>query len=122
MSSTIRRGSDVRPVRMRSERPAFELWLFGKVRMHRLATVLCTSGLAAEARIARAAGFPVVIGAGDRSRTAALVESAVQRANCLLSFGIAGALAPNLRRGDVVISAEVISDGARLRADEEFQA
>src|SRR2546421_3085245 len=121
MSSTIRRGSDVRPVRMRSKRPAFELWLWGKVRMHRLSTVLCTSGLAAEARIARAAGFPVVIGAGDRSRTAALVESAVQRANCLLSFGIAGALAPNLRRGDVVISAEVISDGARLRADEEFQ-
>ena len=52
----------------------------------------------------------------SRVRAGALVESAVQRANCLLSFGIAGALAPNLRRGDVVISAEVISDGARLRA------
>ena len=62
--------------------------------MHRLSTVLCTSGLAAEAKIARAAGFPVVIGAGDRERTAALVESAVQGANCLISFGIAGALAP----------------------------
>ena len=51
-----------------------ELRLCGKVRMHRLSTVLCTSGLAAEAKIARAAGFPVVIGAGDRERTAALVE------------------------------------------------
>jgi adenosylhomocysteine nucleosidase len=89
--------------------------------MHRLSTVLCTSGLAAEAKIARAAGFPVVIGAGDRERTAALVESAVQGANCLMSFGIAGALAPALRAGDVVISAEVVSDDNRWQADEWFQ-
>lgn len=89
--------------------------------MHRLSTVLCTSGLAAEAKIARAAGFPVVIGAGDRERTAALVESAVEGANCLMSFGIAGALAPDLRAGDVVISAEVVAGGDRWRADEWFQ-
>ena len=89
--------------------------------MHRLSTVLCTSGLAAEARIARAAGFPVVIGAGDRERTAALVERAVKGANCLISFGIAGALAPDLRAGDLVVSAEVLADGDRWRADERFQ-
>ena len=75
----------------RSKGPARVLWLCRKVRMHRLSTVLCTSGLAAEAKIARAAGFPVVIGAGDRERTASLVEEAVQRAHCLMSFGIAGA-------------------------------
>jgi adenosylhomocysteine nucleosidase len=89
--------------------------------MHRLSTVLCTSGLAVEAKIARAAGFPVVIGAGNRARTAALVESAVQGAKCLMSFGIAGALAPNLRAGDVVLSAEVVSDGRRWQAEEQFQ-
>jgi hopanoid-associated phosphorylase len=89
--------------------------------MHRLSTVLCTSGLAAEARIARAAGFPVVIGAGDRERTAALVESAVKGAKCLMSFGIAGALSPDLKAGDVVISAEVVSDHGQWRADERFQ-
>ena len=89
--------------------------------MHRLSTVLCTSGLAAEARIARAAGFPVVIGAGDRERTAALVERAVKGANCLVSFGIAGALAPDLQAGDLVVSAEVLADGERWRADERFQ-
>src|SRR5580704_5636275 len=121
MLSTIRRGSDVSPVRIGSERPAFELWLFGKVRMHRLSTVLCTSGLAAEAKIARAAGFPVVIGAGDRERTAALIEEAVQHANCLMSFGIAGALAPHLRPGNVVISTEVVSDGNRWTAQPDFQ-
>ena len=89
--------------------------------MHRLSTVLCTSGLAAEAKIARAAGFPVVIGAGDRERTAALVESAVRHANCLMSFGIAGALAPHLRPGDVVISAEVVSVDHRWTTAGSFQ-
>src|SRR5438477_5572221 len=122
MSSTMRRGSDVSPVRMRPVRRALELSLFGKVRMHRLSTVLCTSGLAAEAKIARAAGFPVVIGAGDRERTAALVENAVQGANCLMSFGIAGALAPHLRPGDVVISAEVVSADHRWTTAGSFQA
>jgi adenosylhomocysteine nucleosidase len=119
--STIRRGSDLTPVRVRSERPPFKLSLWGKVRMHRLSTVLCTSGLAAEAKIARAAGFAVVIGAGDRERTAALVENAVQRANCLMSFGIAGALAPHLRPGDVVISADVVSADHRWTAGGSFQ-
>src|SRR6201985_2326399 len=92
-----------------------------KVRVHRLSTVLCTSGLAVEAKIARAAGCRVVIGAGDRERTAALVKDAVQRANCLMSFGIAGALAPQLRPGDVVISAEVVSSGQRWTAAEPFR-
>jgi hypothetical protein len=89
--------------------------------MHRLSGVLCTSGLAAEAKIARAAGFPAIIGAGDRQRTAALIEEAVQRANCLMSFGIAGALATHLRPGDVVISTEVVSDGYRWTAEPAFQ-
>lgn len=119
--STIRRGSDYQPGPERPERSAFKLSLYGKVRMRRLSTVLCTSGLAAEAKIARAAGFPVVIGAGDRERTAALVENAVQHANCLMSFGIAGALAPHLRPGDVVISAEVVSADHRWTAAGPFQ-
>lgn len=84
-------------------------------------TVLCTSGLAAEAKIARAAGFSVVVGAGHRGRTAALVETAVRRANCLVSFGIAGALAPDLRPGDVVISTDVIAGDLRWRAEQAFR-
>jgi hypothetical protein len=58
--------------------------------MRTLTPVLCTSGLAAEARVARAAGFQVIVGAGDPRRTAALVELAAQRAKCLVSFGVAG--------------------------------
>jgi adenosylhomocysteine nucleosidase len=82
--------------------------------------VLCTSGLAAEAKIARAVGFSVVVGAGDRERTASLVERAVERANCLVSFGIAGALAPQLMPGDVVVSAEVVAADQRWRGQEDF--
>jgi adenosylhomocysteine nucleosidase len=85
--------------------------------MHPAATVLCTSGLAAEARIARRAGFSVVLGAGDRDRTESLVETAAPRANCLISFGVAGALAPHLRSGDVIVSGEVIGED-RLRRSE----
>ena len=88
--------------------------------MRTLTPVLCTSGLAAEARIARAAGFQVIVGAGNRERTTALVEAAVKRAKCLISFGIAGGLAPHLRPGDVILSADVIGDDGRWRADEWF--
>jgi adenosylhomocysteine nucleosidase len=92
----------------------------GGCAMRTLTPVLCTSGLAAEARIARAAGFQVIMGAGDPQRTTALVETAARRAKCLISFGIAGGLAPHLRPGDVILSAEVIGDDCRWRPDAEF--
>jgi hypothetical protein len=77
--------------------------------MQSLATVLCTSGLKVEAKIAQAAGFSVVIGAGDRDRTATLVAKAAAQTECLVSFGIAGGLAPELEAGTVVVSGEVVS-------------
>jgi adenosylhomocysteine nucleosidase len=85
------------------------------------AATLCVCGLAAEATIARAAGFSAVVGAGDRSRTTALVESAVGQANCLISFGIAGALAPALRAGNVIISTNVIAADKRWWAEKQFR-
>jgi adenosylhomocysteine nucleosidase len=78
--------------------------------MQPLATVLCTSGLAVEAKIARAAGFSVVIGAGDHDRTTALVAMAAAQTDCLVSFGIAGGLAPELKAGTVIVSGEVVSE------------
>jgi len=90
--------------------------------MRILAPVVCASGLAAEARIARAAGFQAIVGAGDARRTAALVEAAAQRAKCLVSFGIAGGLAPHLRPGDVILSAEVVGEDRRWRPSELFQS
>jgi hopanoid-associated phosphorylase len=88
--------------------------------MRTLTPVLCTAGLAAEARIARAAGFQVIVGAGDPRRTTALVEAAAQWAKCLISFGVAGGLAPHLRPGDVILSAEVIGEDCRWRPNRQF--
>ncbi|MBV9828337.1 MAG: hypothetical protein JO001_22110 [Alphaproteobacteria bacterium] len=88
--------------------------------MRTLSTVLCTSGLAAEARIARAAGFQVIVGAGDAGRTTALVRDAVRDAKCLISFGVAGGLAPHMRPGDVILSAEVIGPEQRWTAAPDF--
>lgn len=76
-------------------------------------TVLCTTGLEAEARIARRAGFSTVVGAGDHRRTISVVEEAASQAECLVSFGIAGALMPGLKAGDVVLSTEVVDDDRR---------
>jgi hopanoid-associated phosphorylase len=90
--------------------------------MRKSMPVLCASGLAAEARIARAAGFQVIVGAGDPRRTTTLVEAAVRRARCLVSFGISGGLAPHLRPGDVILSAEVIGADCRWRPSEQFQS
>jgi len=86
------------------------------------ATVLCTSGLAVEAKIARAAGFSVVIGAGDRNRTRALVETAAPRTDCLVSFGIAGGLAPELAAGTVVVSGDVVSERGRWAVGPDYRA
>jgi adenosylhomocysteine nucleosidase len=76
-------------------------------------TILCTTGLEAEARIARRAGLPAVVGGGDHRRTVRIVEEAASAAECLVSFGIAGALAPGLKPGDIVLSTEVIDDDKR---------
>ena len=92
----------------------------GGLRMRTLIPVLCTSGLAAEARVARAAGFQVIVGGGDPGRTETLVEDAAQEAKCLVSFGVAGGLAPHLKPGDVILSAEVIGDDRRWRPSAGF--
>jgi adenosylhomocysteine nucleosidase len=80
--------------------------------------VLCTTGLKAEAKIARRAGLTAVIGAGDHRRTVKVVEEAASAAECLVSFGIAGALSPELKPGDIVLSTEVIDDEKRWLSDE----
>jgi adenosylhomocysteine nucleosidase len=76
-------------------------------------TVLCTTGLEAEAKIARRAGLRAVVGAGDHRRTVKVVEEAASAAECLVSFGIAGALKPGLRAGDIILSTDVVDEDRR---------
>src|SRR5271156_3432911 len=84
-------------------------------------TVLCTTGLEAEAKIARRAGLSAVVGAGDHRRTIAVVEEAASAAECLVSFGIAGALKPGLRAGDIILSSEVVDDDRRWLSSESLR-
>jgi adenosylhomocysteine nucleosidase len=85
-------------------------------------TILCTTGLEVEAKIARRAGLAAVVGGGDHRRTVAVVEEASAQAECLVSFGIAGALRPGLKPGDIVISTEVVDEDRRWLTGESLRA
>jgi adenosylhomocysteine nucleosidase len=80
------------------------------------------TGLAAEARIADAPNAAVIIGAGRSEKLAADLETAIaQGARRLLSFGVAGALAPALRPGDLIVAAGVIDRGRRMACDPDWR-
>jgi adenosylhomocysteine nucleosidase len=67
--------------------------------------IVAVTGLRAEAAIARAAGLQAVCGGGDERQTVAAIRSAIgEGARGLVSFGIAGGLAPDLDTGDVVLA------------------
>ena len=78
-----------------------------------MTALVVITGLAAEARIARTPGVATLVGAGRSDRLAAEIETAIGGgARRLLSFGVAGALAPHLEPGDLVVGRALI-DGAR---------
>jgi adenosylhomocysteine nucleosidase len=77
-------------------------------------------GLAFEARIAAGPGIQVVRG-GDGSNltaalTAAIAEARMLFGNCpgIISFGVAGGLAPQLRPGTCVIGSAILSGSDRI--------
>ena len=81
-------------------------------------------GLAAEARLARGLGCPTAIGgggaAGARAASDRLIADGVTG---LISFGLAGGLAPDLMAGALVIAADVVDGrGACWRADPVMSA
>ena len=72
------------------------------------------TGLAAEAKIVADLRCHAVCGGGRVAATQQKIERLVaEGATGLISFGIAGALDPRLKAGDLVISATVIDDSAR---------
>jgi adenosylhomocysteine nucleosidase len=81
------------------------------------------TGLAAEARVANAPEAITIVGAGRGDRLAADIEMAIaQGARRLLSFGIAGALAPGLQPGDLVVAQGVFDGERRLACDADWVA
>jgi hopanoid-associated phosphorylase len=66
-------------------------------------TILVATGLHKEAGILRGPGVVVVAGGGDGARLEQELEAAAGGARVILSSGLAGALSPNLKPGDIVI-------------------
>lgn len=79
-------------------------------------SVVAVSCLTLEARIARGPGVSVLC--GHASRVVASLEQAAERGVCgIISFGIAGGLAPSLATGDWVIASGVQTDEGWFPAD-----
>jgi len=66
-------------------------------------TILVATGLHKEAGILARPGVVVVAGGGDGTRLERELEAAARDATAILSCGLAGALAPNLKAGDLVL-------------------
>ena len=80
--------------------------------------LLVVVGLRAEARIAAAADVRVAIGGGDRHRLAQAIDLAIHEGVCgIMSFGLAGGLAPALRPGAIVIARSILTADERVVAD-----
>jgi hopanoid-associated phosphorylase len=65
-------------------------------------------GMAFEARIAQGLGVPVVCGGDGKNLAASLTHAMAAGCGGLVSFGVAGGLAPHLKPGDCVIASSVI--------------
>jgi adenosylhomocysteine nucleosidase len=81
-------------------------------------------GFAAEARIAATAGWPVAIGGGTSAGAAVAVRSLIASGvSGLISFGLAGGLAPDLPAGTVIVPGSVTTmAGETWRTDPALSA
>lgn len=81
--------------------------------------IVAVVGLQREARIVTGESVQVVIGGGDSAGLAKKLETALNKepATGVISFGVAGALAPGLRPGDVVVASAVCDGRARFPTD-----
>jgi hopanoid-associated phosphorylase len=81
-------------------------------------TIAAITGLEAEARIVRGVGIAATATGADAARATAIAERLLAGgASALLSFGIAGALAPGLTSGTILLPRRV-----RGKADDIFAA
>ena len=87
-------------------------------------TVLAIVGLAREARIARRAKLIPVVSGGDGELLTRRLEEAIvkHKPKGIVSFGIAGALAPLLKIGDVIFATHVVHDDERFATDAQWLA
>jgi hopanoid-associated phosphorylase len=82
--------------------------------------IVAVCGMEREARIA--AGANVLTAVGSPSRLRQRLGNALADARGVISIGIAGALAPQLKSGDVVVANSVFAEKMRFAADDEWSA
>jgi adenosylhomocysteine nucleosidase len=80
------------------------------------ASLLIVSGLQREAAILAGPGHMTICGNASTLR-AKLAELADLRPQLVMSWGVCGGLDSRLRPGDLVVGAEVVSDGEVIRTD-----
>jgi adenosylhomocysteine nucleosidase len=78
---------------------------------------VAVTGLAFEARIVAGPGVTVVCGGGQIQLRRSLETAIRQGCRGILSFGIAGGLAPHLKPGSCIVARSIIVDGGRYASD-----
>lgn len=84
--------------------------------------VVAVVGLAKEARIVRKAGLTPVIGAGNAKLLARRLKALGPNIRGIVSFGLAGALAPLPEVGDVVVASHVVTGREHFACDPGWSA
>ena len=84
--------------------------------------IIAVTGMQREARIASGPGVKTISGGGKASLAGKLERVAADGVDGIISIGIAGGLAPQLKSGDCVIGSEVVSGGVRIAADPAWTA
>ena len=78
---------------------------------------VAVTGLAFEARIVAGPGVTVVCGGGKVQLRRSLESAIRQGCHGILSFGIAGGLAPHLKPGSCIVARHIISENGRYASD-----
>ena len=74
-------------------------------------------GMAFEARIAESLGVPIVCGGDGHNLAVSLSRAMAAGCGGLISFGVAGGLAPDLKPGTCVIGSAILHDAVERRTD-----
>jgi adenosylhomocysteine nucleosidase len=77
-------------------------------------------GLAFEARIAAGPGIRVICSGDGRNLAATLTSAFMEGCRSVISFGVAGGLAPHLAPGSCVVGSAIISGATRADTDVEW--
>lgn len=79
------------------------------------------TGLAFEARIAEGPGvFPIISGNRNDVLSAAVSAAIARGCQGIISFGIAGGLAPDLRTGDCIVARSIVTGDRRFDSHAEW--